>query len=233
MTSRNQMLSGILATECVCIVKRCVSGAGALPGALLLATIVLVLDAAGSRASQHVLVVVGDSLSAGYGIETNEGWVQLLAERLRDRVPTYEVINASISGETTRGGLDRIAGVLAQHQPEVVIIELGGNDGLRGIAPTETSKNLRGVTQQSIASGARVLLVGMELPPNLGRAYIERFKAIYTDLSVEFNVPLVPFLLEGVALEPSLMQSDGIHPNADAQSTLLENVWPYLEPVLE
>ena len=179
------------------------------------------------------VLVLGDSLSAGYGIELAEGWVHLLAQRIGDRGDDRPVVNASISGETTRGGLDRLSSELASHTPGVVIVELGGNDGLRGLPLAETHKNLRAIVTQSRRAGARVLLIGMALPPNYGPAYTTRFKAIYVDLAAEFDLALVPFLLEGVALVPALMQEDGIHPRAQAQPMLLDTVWPHLEPLLE
>jgi len=182
---------------------------------------------------RSAVLVLGDSLSAGHDIEITEGWVHLLAERLGGSAGAHQVINASVSGETTRGGLDRLASALARHVPLVVVIELGGNDGLRGLQLGETAKNLRALVAQSLQAGARVLLVGIELPPNYGPAYTTKFREIYVELGAEFNLALVPSLLEGVALVPALMQDDGIHPRAQAQLRLLENVWPYLEPLLE
>ncbi|MCL5424751.1 MAG: arylesterase [Gammaproteobacteria bacterium] len=173
---------------------------------------------------------MGDSLSAAYGIEREEGWVYLLAERLAGDT---RVINASISGETTSGGAQRLADIIGQRQPDIVLLELGGNDGLRGLAPTQMQANLAAMIEQSQDAGAQVLLLGIDIPPNYGQAYRDAFTGVYHALAEEYDVPLVPFLLEDVALESTLMQSDGIHPTADAQPIILDNVWPALEPMLE
>jgi acyl-CoA thioesterase-1 len=183
-------------------------------------------------ASPPVLVVVGDSLSAAYGMETARGWVALLQARAAERGWPHRVVNASISGDTTRGGRSRLAGVLERHRPAVVVIELGGNDGLRGIPPEESERNLEAMVQEAQGAGARVLLVGIRLPPNYGPAFAERFGAAFGNVATRQGVPLVPFLLEGVGGNPELMLEDGIHPRAEAQPRLLENVWPYLEPLL-
>jgi len=185
-----------------------------------------------SAASTVDVVVLGDSLSAGYGIEIEKGWVHLLDTELSGLGLEATVVNASISGETTRGGLHRIAGLLTTHAPDLVVVALGGNDGLRGMPLDETRSNLHSIVSQSLHADARVLLVGIELPPNYGTAYTDRFRAIFVDVSTELEVPLVPFLLEGVVLEPSLMQTDGLHPTAQAQPRLLDNVMPYLLPLL-
>ncbi len=179
-----------------------------------------------------VIMVLGDSLSAGYGIEVGEGWVQLLQRRLDERAPGYRVVNASISGDTTRGARARLPEALRRNNPAIVVVELGGNDGLRGLALDETRENLAAIVAAASRHGAQVLLVGMRLPPNYGPAYTGRFEAIFRDISTRFDVPLVPFLLEGVALDPALMQPDGIHPNARAQPALLEVVWPHLASLL-
>ena len=176
------------------------------------------------------LLVMGDSLSAAYGIEREEGWVNLLADRLEGEV---QVINASISGETTSGGLQRFADILGQQQPDIVIIELGGNDGLRGLSPNQMQANLATMIEQSQEADARVLLLGIDIPPNYGQAYRDAFTGVFHSLAEEYDVPLVPFLLEDIALNDALMQSDGIHPTADAQPIILDNVWPALEPLLE
>ena len=193
----------------------------------------MVMGSASSHCGAAVLMVLGDSLSAGYGIEVTDGWVHLLAQRLAENDRGYRVVNASLSGETTAGGLDRLPTALAAHKPALVIVELGGNDGLRGLALTQTRENLGAVVRHSMAAGAQVLLIGIELPPNYGPVYNGKFRDIYVELAAEFNVPLVPFLLEGIALQPELMQDDGIHPRAEAQSRVLDNVWPYLEPLLK
>nr|WP_290695947.1 arylesterase [Halomonas sp. UBA3074] len=176
------------------------------------------------------LLVMGDSLSAAYGIEREEGWVNLLADRLEGEV---QVINASISGETTSGGLQRFADILGQQQPDIVLIELGGNDGLRGLSPNQMQANLATIIEQSQEADARVLLLGIDIPPNYGQAYRDAFTGVFHSLAEEYDVPLVPFLLEDIALNDALMQSDGIHPTADAQPIILDNVWPALEPLLE
>ncbi len=179
------------------------------------------------------ILVLGDSLSAGYGIDTREGWVWQLQERLREKGYPHRVVNASISGDTTKGGLARLPRALATHEPEVVIVELGANDGLRGMDLAETRGNLDRMLSLAQAGGARALLLGMKLPPNYGRRYTERFHNVYLDLARERSVALVPFFLEGVAQDPSLMQADGIHPNELGQERMLENVWPVLEELLQ
>ena len=180
-----------------------------------------------------VVLVLGDSLSAGFGMGTKESWVTLLEERLADQGYEHRVINASASGETTGGARARLPRALELHSPEVVIIELGGNYALRGLPLPQVRDNLAAMVQMSLDQGARVLLVGMHVPPNYGPAYTRAFHAVYGDVAQGFAIPLVPFFLEGVALDPALMQDDGIHPNALAQPRLLENVWPALEPLLE
>ena len=179
-----------------------------------------------------MVMVLGDSLSAGYGIEIEQGWVRLLQGRLDTRGFAHRVVNASISGDTTRGGLARLDRALQEARPSIVIIELGGNDGLRGLALAETRSNLSAIIDAVVSHGAHVLLVGIRLPPNYGPAYTKRFESIFVELAEQFSIPLVPFLLEGVALDQSLMQGDGLHPKAEAQPTLLENVWPYLEALI-
>ncbi|TFH84982.1 arylesterase [Billgrantia azerbaijanica] len=181
-------------------------------------------------ASPPVLLVLGDSLSAAYGIERQQGWVSLLRERLDGNA---DVVNASISGETSAGGANRLPELLGQHEPDIVLLELGGNDGLRGLPPGQFEANMAAMIEASQAAGAEVLLLGIDIPPNYGRAYRDAFTAVYERLAKRFEVPLVPFLLDGVALEEPLMQDDGIHPTAEAQPLLLENVWPALEPLLE
>ncbi len=186
-----------------------------------------------SATAKPTILVLGDSLSAAYGMDSQVGWVALLAQELDRGNLGYEVVNGSITGDTTRGGLERSPFMLRRVNPAVVIVELGGNDGLRGVAPEETEKNLRRIIKQVNAHGARVLLVGMRLPPNLGRRYIQRFESIFPRLSRELQAPLVPFLLEGVAGKSEFMQADGIHPRANAQEALLRNVWPLLRPLLQ
>lgn len=185
-----------------------------------------------AHAAQRVVLVVGDSLSAAYGIDQDEGWVALLQQRLGKDYPDYRVVNASISGDTTRGGLGRIDAALRTHAPAVVIVELGGNDGLRGLPVKEMRTNLGTIITKSLAAQARVLLVGMRIPPNYGPLYTKNFEAVFTGLAQQFDVARVPFLLDGVALKLDLVQDDGIHPRAAAQPRMLENVWPHLTPLL-
>lgn len=178
------------------------------------------------------ILVLGDSLSAAYGIEVRQGWVSLLEQRLAGKYP-HVVINASVSGETTGGGLARLPALLQQHQPSVVIVELGGNDGLRGYPLNVMQQQMTEIIEKSRAAGATVVLVGMQIPPNYGPRYTNRFHDIYKELAEKFELPLVQFLLEGVATEAALMQRDGIHPTAEAQEKILNNVWPVLQPLLE
>jgi acyl-CoA thioesterase-1 len=195
--------------------------------------IMLLLPSFGSATSEPVVLVIGDSLSAGYGMKTAEAWPSLLEERLANSGYAHRVVNASISGETTRGGLTRLPAALERHAPEIVIVELGGNDGLRGIPLGEIRGNLQQMVDSSRAAGARVLLAGVYIPPNYGPAYTRGFKQLYEDLGGQEGVALLPFILNGVALEPELMQADGIHPNSAAQPRILDNVWPVLLPLLE
>lgn len=183
-------------------------------------------------AAARTLLVVGDSLSAAYGMEVPSGWVALLGKRLKQEKPGYRVVNASISGDTTASGLARLPRLLAQHKPAVVIIELGGNDGLRGLSLEQMKHNINAMVAKAKARRARVLLVGVELPPNYGRSYTERFQSIFREIAAGQGVALVPSLLEGVALRDDLMQPDRIHAAAAAQPRLLENVWPHLQPLL-
>lgn len=186
----------------------------------------------GASADPPVILVLGDSLSAAYGLDTGQGWVALLERRLRDRGLPHRVVNASISGDTTHGGLARLPAALARHHPGLVIIELGANDGLRGQDPQRMRDNLKEMIGLSRAQGARVLLVGIRLPANYGRRYRERFDAVFPELAETTGVALVPFLLEGVARDRRLFQADGVHPNAAAQGRILDTVWARLEPLL-
>ena len=179
-----------------------------------------------------VLLVVGDSLSAAYNMPLDAAWPRLLESRLRDAGRPHRVINASITGDTTQGGRTRLPRLLERHQPAWVIIELGGNDGLRGFSLDVTRDNLTTMITSSQGAGARVLLTGILLPPNYGQGYTERFEALYGELSDEFGTLLVPFFMDGVALVEGMMQSDGIHPSEAAQPVLLDNVWRVLEPAL-
>lgn len=186
--------------------------------------------------SRPVLLVVGDSLSAEYGLERGSGWVNLLQQRLaRDR-SSFEVVNASISGDTTSGGRSRLPALLAQHKPAVVIIELGGNDALRGLPLAMTRDNLQAMAAAAKGAGARVLIAGMQVPPNYGQKYGQDFAALFAGVAKAEGAALVPFLLKGVADgadADKLFQNDRIHPNAQAQARLLDNVWPVLKPLLK
>lgn len=186
----------------------------------------------GDQQGQAAILVLGDSLSAGYGMNREQSWVALLEARLKQDGHGYRVFNSSISGDTTQGGLTRLPRLLERLAPRFVVIELGGNDGLRGLSPDITRRNLASMIQQSQASGARVLLAGIKLPPNYGAAYIEQFESIYPDLASEHGTLLVPFIMDNVVFEPGMMQDDGIHPSAAAQPLLLENVWRILGPEL-
>ncbi|WP_090254650.1 arylesterase [Ectothiorhodospira marina] len=201
---------------------------------LLLIMLLFLTPAAASVADERpTLLVMGDSLSAAYGMPTEQGWVALLESRLDAQGRDFQVLNASISGETTRGGLTRLPRLLERHEPDWVVLSLGGNDGLRRIPLEEMSRNLREMIDLSHNAGARVLLVGIQIPPNLGRHFTERFHQIYHDLAANHDLPLVPFLLEGVVLEEGMMQSDGIHPTAKAQPVMLDTVWEVLGPELD
>ena len=178
------------------------------------------------------VLVFGDSLSAAYGIAQSEGWPSLLQQRLKERRLDYTVVNASISGETTSGGASRINGALAEHKPVIVIVELGANDGLRGLPIDQMRANLRTIVQAAQKAGSRVLLVGMKLPPNYGPKYTSQFEQTFTGLSREFKCPLVPFLLAGMEYKRDLFVEDNLHPSAKAQPIILENVWKALEPML-
>ena len=198
-------------------------------GAALLLTLALPLAASEQT---RTLMVLGDSLSAAYGIDMQAGWVALLQARLSAQGHAWRVVNASVSGDTSAGGLTRLPAALEQHRPALVVVELGGNDGLRGIDFNTTEHNLDVIIETSLAAGAEVLLVGIQLPPNFGEAFNQRFVQVFHDLAERRGVPLVPFLLEGVGGVDTLMQDDGIHPTAQAQPMLLDNVWPVLEPLL-
>jgi len=183
-------------------------------------------------AGAGTVMVLGDSLSAGYGLPPGTGWVDLLANRLKQQGRPYSVVNASISGDTSAGGLSRIDAALAEHHPDILLLELGANDGLRGLSLAAMKSNLKRIIERAKDSGARVILIGMHMPPNYGPRYTNRFHSIYGELAQEQQLPLVPFLMEKVALDPSLMQADNFHPNAKAQPLLLKTVWPVLEPLL-
>ena len=197
----------------------------------MLVTLALLFVSASASAAQTI-VVVGDSLSSGYGLTAEQSWVSMLRERLDSEAYGYDVVNASIAGDTSAGGLARLPRLLAAHSPTVVVIELGGNDGLRGQPVDTLRSNLAKMIELSQHGGARVLLAGMQIPPNLGPAYGQAFAAVYRELAMRYHVALVDFLLAGVALHPELMQADGIHANAAGQKIVFENVWRVLSGVL-
>lgn len=178
------------------------------------------------------VLVLGDSLSAGYGIKVQQGWVNLLAQRLASEGYGYRVVNASVSGETTQGGLARLPHALEIHRPAIVIVELGGNDGLRGLPLSASRENLARIIALSGAAKARVLLVGMVIPPNYGPRYEQEFRDMFSTLVDKYHVAFLPFLLDKVALRAEWMQADGIHANANGQPQMLDNVWPKLKPLL-
>ena len=183
-------------------------------------------------AQPRTILLLGDSLSAAHNIEVGASWPALLQKRLADMRPPHALVNASISGETTASGLTRLPGLLKRYQPGVVILELGGNDGLRGLPLYEIRSNLSQMVRETQGSGARVLLLGIELPLNYGPQYRSGLRTIYADLAHDDHASLVPFLLDGVALDPKLMQPDGLHPTSVAQPRVLANVWAKLAPML-
>jgi acyl-CoA thioesterase-1 len=195
--------------------------------------LIFMLAGAPARADGPVILVFGDSISAGFGLpHVEQGWVALLQARLKQQGYGYQVVNASVSGETTAGGLARLPRALAAHRPQVLVLELGGNDGLRALPAAQMRANLKGMIELGRGAGAAVLLLGMRIPPNYGPEYTVQFAQIYGDLARDEKVPLVPFLLDHVALDASLVQADQIHPNEQGQPKLLDNVWPALKPLL-
>ena len=192
----------------------------------------LLLIALPVLASQNTVLVLGDSLSAAYGVPSETAWVELLRDRIESQDLDWTVVNASIGGETTDGGLRRLPGLLETHDPTIVIIELGGNDGLRGFPPNVIESNLANMIEQVRDTGATPLLVGMQIPPNYGQRYTTMFADIFPTLSDRYNTVLVPFFLDGIYDQDGLMQGDGIHPTEEAQPRLLDNIWPKLEPLL-
>lgn len=182
-----------------------------------------------ANASAPVIAVVGDSLSAGYGVAEEKTWVTLLQRRLAEKGYGHRVVNASISGDTTAGGLARLPGLLKRESPTLVIIELGGNDGLRALSIDRMTQNLSEMIEMSLANGADVVLAGMQIPPNYGPRYTQSFKSVYPRLAERYDVGLIDFFLAGVALNEDLMQPDGIHPNAEGQPVMLDNAWPVIE----
>ncbi len=194
--------------------------------------ILLLSGAAGVAGAASTILVFGDSISAGYGLPRDQSWVDLLRARLAREHADYKVVNASVTGETTTGGKLRIAATLNQHQPQVVILELGGNDGLRGTRVDAIRANLAAIIAECRRHQSRVLLVGMNVPPNYGSDYTEKFRQIFAAVAQAQHVPLVPFLFEGFAADRAMFQPDGIHPVAAAQPKMLDNVWPQLRPLL-
>ena len=187
---------------------------------------------AGLAQAAGTILVWGDSLSAGYGLEKGQDWPTLLQTRLDDKGFRHIVVNASVSGETSSGGRSRLPAALEQHTPDIVILELGANDGLRGLKPQLLADNLGAMIDAARDAGAHVLLVGMRMPPNYGPAYTRRFAAVFADVAEAKQVPLVPFLLDGFADRPELFLADGIHPTAEAQALILDTVWAKLQPML-
>ena len=178
------------------------------------------------------VLVLGDSLSAGFGIDVDQSWTTLLQERLEQQGYEHRVVNASIGGDTTESGAARIGQAIATFGPELVVLELGGNDGLRGIPPGTMRENLRTIITTATDSGADVVMLGIKIPPNYGQRYIEEFENVFRELATELDVPWIEFFMDGVALNEDLMQDDGIHPNADAQPILLDNAWPIIQTAL-
>ncbi|MFL2553509.1 MAG: arylesterase [Candidatus Rariloculaceae bacterium] len=197
-----------------------------------IAILISLIWAVSVQSAGQTIVVLGDSLSSGYGLRIEQSWVSKLEARLRMEGYGYEVINASIAGDTTSGGLARLPRILELHQPAIIIIELGGNDGLRGQPVSNLRTNLIAMIELAKGRGALVVLTGIQIPPNYGQTYTNSFSAVYTELAAEFDLPLVEFLMDNVALDVSLMQSDGIHPNAGGNDVMLENVWAVLAELL-
>jgi acyl-CoA thioesterase-1 len=184
-------------------------------------------------AAANTILIVGDSLSAAYGIPVEQGWVRLLERQLSAQCEHCSLVNASISGDTTAGARARLPQAIERHQPRIVVLELGGNDGLRGLSLAEMKQNLAAMIELARARGARVLLVGVQLPPNYGSRYTQRFEGVYRELAQEYGVVLLPSLVDGVGTREDLMQADGIHPNARAQPLIMARVWAHLEPLLD
>lgn len=196
-------------------------------------TLIAAESSSPSTRGKPVLLVLGDSISAEYGLQRDTGWVKLLDARLRTEGYDYDIVNASISGDTTSGGLVRIDELLKRVKPVIVVVELGGNDALRGLALATTQQNLEAIVTRSQAARASILVVGMQIPPNYGKAYANRFAAIFTETSKRHGTALTPFFFEGFADRLDLFQADRIHPTAAAQTRLLDNVWPDLKPLLK
>ena len=198
-----------------------------------LVLLILVFAGFPANADTPAILVFGDSISAGYGLaRVEQGWVGMLRAKLKDEGYGYQVVNASVTGETTAGGLARLPRALAMHHPRVVILELGGNDGLRALPIDQMRSNLGRMVDLSVDSGAQVLVLGMRIPPNYGPEFTEKFFAVFADVARDKKARLVPFLLNDIALSPNLMQTDGVHPNELGQPKLVDNVWPGLRPLL-
>ena len=198
----------------------------------ILTLLILLFSPAHASTEKPVILVLGDSISAAWGLNTDEGWVSLLQERVNEKSLNTQVINASVSGDTTRTALNRLDDALLQHKPTTIIVALGGNDGLRGLPFSEIEKSLSAIIEKSQQAGASVLLAGVRLPPNYGAFYNSRFAALFQSLSEKYKVPLVPKILDHVADDSSLMQDDRTHPTAEGQRQVLENIWPYLLPLI-
>ena len=206
---------------------------GALPLAALLSTVLFTAGTTSAYSAPKTMLVLGDSLSAEYGLSRGSGWVALLERRLATQKIDTAIVNASVSGETTSGGRTRLPALLDKYRPALVVIELGANDGLRGLPVAAAEANLRAMGAAAKKAGARVLLVGIRMPPNYGRDYADKFYAMYGKLSQEIKAPLVPFMLEGVADKTRLFQPDRLHPTAEAHPIILSNIWPQLLPMLK
>jgi len=200
--------------------------------ALLLTSLLLLSGLQFAQAQSARMLVLGDSISSGYGMKPEQGWVNQLKNKLSQSGYDYQVINASISGETSQGGLTRLPELLRQYQPDLVLIELGGNDGLRGLPLKLLQNNLSKMIDLSQESKAQPILLGIQLPPNYGRRYTQAFAGIYPKLAQEHKIPVMPFILQGIGTDSSKMQPDGIHPTGAAQTELLENIWPVVQPLL-
>lgn len=228
----------VLAAPLIALLTASVLGAGALPSSARASDSQAGNAAVSPDAAAPVLMVFGDSLSAGYGLASGEGWVALLGDRLAEahrarELPAWELVNASISGETTSGGVSRLPALLKRHQPSVLVLELGGNDALRGLPLQLVNTNLCQMIKAAQDGGARVLLVGMQVPPNYGSAYARQFERLYEKIAKDTDSQLVPFLMAGFGDNPSWFQPDGIHPSAQAQPKMLDNVWPVLKEMLQ
>lgn len=198
----------------------------------MILTLMLATFAMTAYSASKTIVVLGDSLSAEYGLERGRGWVSLLQQRLvTEKIPA-NIVNVSISGETTSGGRARLQSLLNKHKPDVVVIELGANDALRGLSLAATQDNLEAMTRSGADAHAKILLIGMQIPPNYGADYTKRFSALYPKVAKQSGAALVPFMLKGVAEKPELFQADRIHPNETAHPVILDNIWPYLKPLL-